>query len=230
MKKGRSQYTFSINCDQNLVNNLIQSYIVSNNYALIKKNGEQYYRAGEPMLEGYRYFNYFLNERTLIIYAWFKGALGDVELEGNNLNPVANTYRESLSVLFQEINKLNSGNTNNYGVNFDPQTGQPINIDNQQSYNQNSVYIQQNTQFVQNFQNQTVKKQENMCEWGFWMSVFGLIFSFFGIAYGIFIYILNFYFASQGLKTRKRGKAIATIIMSILSILFIILQIIMLNH
>ena len=61
-----------------------------------------------------------------------------------------------------------------------------------------------------------------MCEIGFWLSVFGLFASFFGVAYGVFVYIIDFYFASQGLKTKKRKKAIATIVLSIISILVII--------
>lgn len=64
-----------------------------------------------------------------------------------------------------------------------------------------------------------------MCEVGFWLSIVGLILSFIGITYGVIIYLLNYYFASQGLKTRKRGKAIATIVLSSVSIVIIILEI-----
>ena len=107
--------------------------------------------------------------------------------------------------------------------NFDPQTGQPIQNNNQQ-LNQNNNNI---NQFAQTFQNENTKKQEKLCEIGFWLSIFGLLASFFGVAYGLIIYIMNFYFASQGLKTKKRGKAIATIVLSIISILVIIFQLIM---
>ena len=86
--------------------------------------------------------------------------------------------------------------------------------------------VQNVNQFTQIFQNETTKKQEKMCEVGFWLSLFGLICSFMGVAYGVIIYILNFYFASQGLKTRKRGKATATILLSIVSILIIIFQLV----
>ena len=44
---------------------------------------------------------------------------------------------------------------------------------------------------------------------------------------GIFVYIMDFYFASQGLKTRKKGKAIATIVLSIISIIVVVMQFIM---
>ena len=146
---------------------------------------------------------------------------------------MAMTYRNSLNTLFQEIEKLNNGGVNmNNNMNFDSNTGQPLNQNTNnsqmnfdpntgQSLNQNNV-----SQFTQTFQNETTKKQEKMCEVGFWLSLFGLLCSFMGVAYGVIIYILNFYFASQGLKTRKRGKAIATIVLSIVSILIIIIQLI----
>lgn len=215
MKKGRSTYTFQLNCDPNLINNLVQNYIQGNQYELQQKNGEQFYRAGDAMVQGYRYFKYSISGPTLTIYAWFKGAFGEIPIEQNSLNIMAMTYRNSLNVLFQEINKLNNGGINkNNNMNFDPNTGQPL--------NQNNV-----NQFTQTFQNETTKKQEKMCEVGFWLSLVGLLCSFLGVAYGIIVYILNFYFASQGLKTKKRGKAIATIVLSIISILVIIFQLLM---
>ena len=148
---------------------------------------------------GYKGFNYSINGNNLIIEAWLDGALGDFPLEQNSLNMLAMDYRNSLNKLFQEINKLNNG-----GMNM-------------------------NNNFVQSFQDETMKKKERMCEIGFWLSILGLVCSFFGIAYGIFVYIMDFYFASQGLKTRKKGKAIATIVLSIISILFIIFTLIIAN-
>ncbi len=222
MKKGRSTYTFQLSCDPYLVNNLVQSYIKGNQYELQQKNGEQFYRAGDAMIQGYRYFNYSISGQTLTIYAWFKGVFGEVPIEQNSLNVMAMTYRNSLNTLFQEIDKLNKGglNMNNSQIKFDSNTGQPLNQNNYQQPVQNV------NQFTQTFQNETTKKQEKMCEIGFWLSLFGLLCSFIGVAYGVIIYFLNFYFASQGLKTRKKGKAIATIVLSIISILIIVFQLI----
>lgn len=251
MKKGRSCYTFQIYCDPNLINKLVLDYLSVNGFSLLQKNGESFYRAGDAMMSGYRYFNYVISGQNLIIYAWFKGMFGEVVVEQNDLNMMAMNYRNSLSILFQEIAKLNGGVTmnNQYQNNSgDNQIGnqsmsytqsvqnnmqQPIQNNNQQVYSNavnNQMGYGQNMQnnqgqFVQNFQAETVKKQEKMCEWGFWVSILGLLASFVGVSYSVFIYILDFYFASQGLKTRKRGKAIATIVMSIISIVIIILQI-----
>ena len=226
MKKGKSNYNLTFNSDSTLVNNIVQSYLKESGFNMYEKKGENYYRAGDAML-GYKGFNYSINGNNLSIEAWLDGALGDFPLEQNSLNMLAMDYRNSLNKLFQEINKLNNGGMNmnnnfnnqniNNQMNYDPNTGQPINN------NDN------NNNFVQSFQDETMKKKERMCEIGFWLSILGLVCSFFGIAYGIFVYIMDFYFASQGLKTRKKGKAIATIVLSIISILFIIFTLIIAN-
>ena len=227
MKKGRSVYNIQINCDPGAVNSLIQSYLQANNSQLYKKDDEQFYMIGDTF-NGYRYFNYSIQGQTLTIYAWFRGAFGDIMLEQNDLNMVAMNYRESLSTLFQEIDKLNKRgvvmnnnmnfdpntgrplnngganfdpNTgrplNNGGANFDPNTGQPLNngganfepntgqplnnnMNNSNSNNSTDPYMamtsearsEQNmavnsNQFTNTFQNETVKKQNKMCEVGF---------------------------------------------------------------
>lgn len=232
MKKGRSNYTIQFNTDLNTINNLMQSYLTAENFKIHEKKGEQYFRSGDQMM-GYRGLKYSVNGQSLIIEAWLDGALGDFPLEQNSMNMMAMNYRNSLNNLFQEIAKLNNGGNfmNNNGQNFDPITGQPITNNNQQlNSNINNQQINQNnsaTQFAQTFQNENLKKQEKLCEIGFWLSIFGLLMSFVGISYGVIIYILNFYFASQGLKTRKKGKAITTIVLSIISILIIIFQLLM---
>lgn len=219
MKKGRSTYSFRFSCDVQTINNLIQGYLSGNGFRLHEKKGEQYFRAGDSMI-GYKGFKYNFEGQTIVISAWLDGALGNFPVEQNSLNMLAMDYRNSLGPLFNEISNLSNGgnnmnnnqnNFNNSQMNFDPVTGQPL-----QNNGQN------NTQFVQNFQSQTDKKKETMCEIGFWISIFGLLGSFGGVAMGLLVYVMDFYFAAQGLKTRKRGKAIATIVMSILSILVVV--------
>ena len=232
MKKGKSTYTLQFRCDSNSVEQLMQSYISANGFTFTEKKGEQYFRAGDQML-GYRGLTYSISGQTITINAWLDGALGDFPLE-QNLNMLAMNYRNSLSTLFQEIENLNGGNTmnnnvNNGQMNFDPNTGQPINQNYQQTTGQpiNQMNMQQpQNNFSQTFKNENQKKQETMCEIGFWLSILGLLGSFAGIAMGLLVYVMDFYFASQGLKTRKRGKAIATIALSIVSILIIIFKLV----
>lgn len=232
MQKGRSTYPVQFNTDSNTINNLMRSYLNAENFKVHEKKGEQYFRAGDQML-GFRGLKYSINGQILTIEAWLDGALGDFPLEQNSLNMMAMNYRNSLSTLFQEIENLNGGNmmnnnVNNGQMNFDPNTGQPLNQNmGQQPIGQpvNQMNMQQpQNNFSQTFKNENLKKQETMCEIGFWISILGLLGSFAGIMMGLFVYVLDFYFASQGLKTRKRGKAIATIVLSIVSILIVIIQ------
>lgn len=218
MAKGRSDYSVEFNTDSETINKLMQSYITAENYKIHTKKGEQYFRTGNQ-IAGYRGLKYSIEGQVLTIEAWLDGALGNVSLEQNSMNIYAMNYRNSLNNLFQEISKLNKGGDsimNNNQQNFDSMTGQSLSNNNQSTNSNNNT-----TQFAQTFQNENKEKQEKLCEIGFWISIFGLLASFLGVTYGVIIYIMDFYFASQGLKTRKKGKAIATIVLSILSILII---------
>lgn len=226
MEKGRSNYTLQFQCDSDTVEQIMQSYISANGFTFTEKKGEQYFRAGNQMA-GYRGLIYSISGQTITINAWLDGALGDFPLEQNTFNMMATNYRNSLISLFQAIenggNTMNNNvNQNNNQLNYDSQTGQSINQNYQQQPTQN--------QFSQVFKNENQKKQETMCEIGFWLSLFGLLCSFIGVTYGVIIYILNFYFASQGLKTRKRGKAIATIVLSIISIVIVFIQLVIVTN
>lgn len=220
MKKGRSTYSVQFNVDQNTINNLMQSYLNAENFKTYEKNGEQYFRSGDQML-GYKGLKYSINGQTLTIDTWLDGMLNNFSLENSGINVMAMNYRNSLNKLFQEVSKLNKGN-NSMDNQFNIQNNENANIqNNNQQIDANNI-----NQFAQNFKNENIKKQETLCEIGFWISILGLFASLFGVAYGVIVYIIDFYFASQGLKTRKRGKAIATIVLSIISILIIMIQII----
>lgn len=134
MKKGRSNYTLQLNCNENKINQLMQSYLSANGFVSYEKKGEQYFRAGDQMM-GYKGLIYFIQGQQITINAWLDGALGDFPLEQNSLNVMAMNYRNSLSTLFKEIeggNTMNN-NVNNGQMNFDPNTGQPINQNIQQT-------------------------------------------------------------------------------------------------
>lgn len=206
--QGRSNYRFQLNADMSQINSIVQSYLQTNGFKLIENNGEQIYKEGNEF-SGYRGFKYFINGQTLDIEAWIIGLRNtNYKLEQGPMNPYASRYRNSINVLFQELAKFNSNSSAS-------------------TFSQNnSQTVQSNVNEVsQNFQNDVTKRQEQMCNIGFWLSIVGFLCSFLGVTYGVIIYVLNFYFASQGLKTRKKGKAIATIVLSIISILIVILYI-----
>ena len=230
MGKKRSTYTIQFNCDQNQIEQLMQSYLNTNKFAVHEKKGEKYYRAGDQLI-GFRGLLYNISNQTITITAWLDGALGNVSLDQKMPNALAMNYRNSLNTLFQELDNLNKGGnnmnsgSNNSVQNNNQQPAQNVNQQSMQNVNQQPVQSD-SPQFANSFQNENTKKQETMCEIGFWLSLFGLIVSFFGVAMGLIIYIFDFYFASQGLKTKKRNKAIVTIVLSIISILVVVVQLI----
>ena len=105
-------------------------------------------------------------------------------------------YSESLNFLFQEILKYNNGDVNS-----------TINVNQNSVSDQKSDNQQNIEQFARNYQNNNLKNNEKVCEIGFWLSIFGVFLSLFGITFGVIIYILNFYFASLGLNTKKKRKS-----------------------
>ena len=199
MAKGRNDYQIPFNTDASVVNSIVNSYLSASNFNLVTKRNDTYYRSGDAMT-GYRGFKYWINGQTLIVQAWIDGDFAEVQLEGN-LNVVATNYKESLSKLFQAVTNANN-----------------------QSYNQSGQVMAQ--EFAESIQNDVNKNRETMCEVGFWVSIVGILISIFGVSYGVIIYLLDFYFAAQGLKTRKKGKAITTIVLSVISVLILILQLI----
>lgn len=107
MKKGRSNYSFNINCDVNIAKKLIQSYLLTNKFQLVTKNNEQYYRAGEPWLEGYKVFSYSIVGQVINIEVWTLGIFGgEYPIDGKALNIVGMNYTNSLNVLFKELVKM----------------------------------------------------------------------------------------------------------------------------
>lgn len=199
MAKGRNDYQIPFNTDVSVVNSIVNNYLSASNFKLVTKRNDTYYRSGDAMT-GYRGFKYWINGQTLIVQAWIDGDFAEVQLEGN-LNVVATNYKESLSKLFQAVTNANN-----------------------QSYNQSGQVMAQ--EFAESIQNDVNKNRETMCEVGFWVSIVGILISIFGVSYGVIIYLLDFYFAAQGLKTRKKGKAITTIVLSVISVLILILQLI----
>ena len=236
MKKGRSSYKFQMKDNIDKAEQLVQSYISAKGFKQIEKKGEKFYRGGDIMVEGYRYFDYKISGDELTIYAWLRGALGDIGIEQGgiaSINMAIMNYRKSLTTLFNEIEKLNSRNSEENIQESNEEKNEDIVEDSkEEQINTNQVTDKSpnnSNDFAKTFEEETIQKQERLCEIGFWLSILGVVLALFGITYGVIIYILNFYFASQGLKTKKRGKAIATIVLSIISIFIIICEIMLLS-
>ena len=114
LKEERSNYSFEITCDNNIINEIIQAYLKANNFKLISKNGKEFYRAGDAFIQGYRGFTYYFDVKKVNISVWLIGVFGkEFKLEQNALNIMAMDYRNSLNSLFKQISNINKEEFNN---------------------------------------------------------------------------------------------------------------------
>lgn len=213
MNIGKTNYKFQINADSNLIDKIIKDWLVANKFEFTNKYNEDMYYCYDTW-SGNRGFQYTIDGNTLNIYAWTIGMGNKFYMldSGAFNNMPGDTYKNILVSLLNQINQYcNQDITENIDV--DP------------NYNNNQIANNSVSQVANNLEQETTKKKEKLCNIGFWLSLVGLILVFFGAAFGIPVYIVNFYLASQGLQTSKKNKAIASIIISILSIMIVIIQV-----
>ena len=220
MNYGKTNYRFEFGGDPMGINNIIQAWLSANGFSLVNNFGETYYYYNDAW-NGNRCFQYTIEGNAVTIFAWTIG-IGKkfIMLDSGALNNMAgDSYKAALQGLFTQIN-----NYSNSGAYTDPGMSQGNSGFQENPYAQGNV--QDVAQFTDAFQQEANERNEKLCNIGFWISIVGLILSFLGIMYGVFIYILEIYFACMGLKTAKKGKAIATFIIAGISVLIIIAQLI----
>ena len=244
---GKTIYNFQVSGDPAVVNNIVQGWLTANGFNLVNKFNETYYYYNDAW-HGNRCFQYTIEGNVLTVYAWTI-AIGNkfVMLDSGAYNNMAgDAYKSALNSLFSEINlhcgpgmNQNQGMAQASNMTQDPGMAQAPNMTQDPNMAQNP-YMAQNpgmyqnpygttpdsSQFVDAFQKDITEKNDKLCVAGFVMAIIGLLLAFLGITYGIMLYILEVYFAIMGLKSSKKGLAIATFIIVGVSILIIIAQLI----
>ena len=118
-------------------------------------------------------------------------------------------------MISKELKKLN----NNEGI-YTQQTTEQVTFAN--------VNTQETTNGqVNQFADNVNKRNEGMAIAGFVMSIVGLLLSCVGVTFGVIIILLEIYFAIMGLKTSKKGFSIATFVISGVTLLILIAQIVL---
>lgn len=205
MAKGKTNYTFTVNASQQDIHNLMQNFLSANGYQPNNEAGVVYYKYYDGIW-GNRFLEYYINGNQLTILAYI-GTFKKPCLLDDSMVAMASKqdYKNKLVPLFNAIN----------GLNMNGGMAQPMG---------NVPYT--NTQTNQ-FAADVNKSKEKMAIAGFIISIVGLLLSCFGIYFGAIIIALEIYFAVSGLKTSKKGFSIATFVISGVSILIIILEVIL---
>jgi len=207
MSQGKTEYKFQVNADMNMVETVIRNWLAANKFAQKPEFGSTVFAFNDPIVKGKRGFEYYINGNEVTILAYINTYKKPKDLEGAVGVLMKQGYKNDLAPLFSEIKKLESGAT----VNVNPA------YDGAQAAGTSTLDSSLNA-----FMEKNNKSQETMVIVGFVMSILGLVFSCFGVTYGAILLVLEFYFAIQGLKTSKKGLAIATLVLAGLSILILI--------
>lgn len=216
MKKGKSTYQFPINVDPNVAHQTIMNWLGANSFELKQKDGQYYYQYSDPIV-GKRLFEFYLQPGMVTINAYIgkfkKPCLLDDSFAGS---VPKSAYKQILAPLFQTLSSY--GAPGAAGLSGDAGAAAPGNVPPYAP----AGGAQPTSGDYSDFAGSAEKTNEKLAVIGFVISLAGLLLSFAGYTYGVVLYVLEFYFASRGIKSKKKGFAIATFVLAGLSILILV--------
>lgn len=225
MSQGKTVFKFNVNADSSLVEATIRNWLAANKFSFDPKPGLNYYAFNDPMLKGKRGFEYYINGSEVTILAYLGTYKKPQELEGFVAAVMKQDYRNAMAPLFEEIKKLEGGGAVNTTAAYGTAQAEG-NMAASQTNTGAQATGAVNNNSLNTFMEQNQKKQETLVIVGFVMSLIGLLISFCGVTYGVILILLEYYFAIQGIKTKKKGLAIATIVIASVSIVLFIVNIV----
>jgi hypothetical protein len=201
-----------LNIDPNYVENEIQTYLRGNSYNLVSEKGETYYKSGGIMM-GLRSFKYSYQNGILHIEAWC-GKIGK-ELnigDGKFVGSAAKIpYYNSILALQGALDKASQPYQQPYGQMQQPVYPHPNAPMQQPVYTQTSGSYNQTGSPVANEIN---KANDRNATIAFWLSIGSLVLMF-GSRFSLLINVFSFTLAIKyGLVSRKKGLAIASIVIN----------------
>lgn len=221
----KSRFTFTVN-DTQLALQLINSFLTTHKYTPQNTDGATWYLFNDPILTGKSGFEFSINGNEVEILAYIGTYKKPKPLDNGFVAAVAKQATlNKLQPLFNELHKLS-------GV------GAPV----QNTVDAQPVSAVQNTAPTQatpaqptmaqsytpaNFEEQAKVGKNKFAIIAFVCSLISLVCSCFGVAFGVIIQILIYYFAALGLKSEKKGLAIAAIVINSCALVITILMIIL---
>ncbi len=217
MKKGKSMYQFPINVDPNVAHQTIMNWLGANGFELKQKDGQYYYQYSDPIV-GKRLFEFYLQPGMVTINAYIGKFKKPYLLDDSFAGSVPKSaYKQILAPLFQTLSSYNAPGAE--GQPGDVSSGAPYNVSPDTGAAAGGA--QPSPGNYGDFASAAEKTNERLAIIGFVISIGGLLLSFVGYTYGVLLYVLEFYFASRGIRSKKRGFAIATYVLAGVSILIL---------
>lgn len=227
MKKGKSTYQFPFSVEPELVKQTIMNWLAANGFTLKEKDGNYYYEDYDPV-SGRRLFEYYIQPGLVTIKAYIGKYKKPYLLDDSFAGSIPKSaYKELLAPLMQTLSGYNmpAGDSSQPGANPASAAGAAYQVQPNAGTVSNAGGAQPGAGNYEDFANAKSKSQEKLAIWGFVLAIIGLLLSFVGYALGLVLYVLEFYFAACGLKTKKKGFAIATFVLAGISILILLASI-----
>lgn len=115
-----------LNKPDDFVNFIMNDYLQKNQFTMSDWNGETAFRAGDAMMEGYKYLKWSYVNGVFHIEAWMKGMAGkELDLDGFVGTLQKKPYKESLEQLFAALQQPIPAPQQSAPMGG-PQMGQPI--------------------------------------------------------------------------------------------------------
>ena len=188
-----------LNKPEDFVSFMMNDYIQKNQFAMSDWNGEPAYRAGDAMLEGYKFLKWSYENGTLHLEAWMKGtAGGEWNLDGFVGTLQKKPYKNSLEQLFTALQQeIPEGQNISGGQNGQP-GAQPIPV---QTVDNTSAAVQ-----------------------ALVLGILSLVFSFIIPLISILLAVIGFARARMGSGSSKAGMAKAGKVLCIIGVVVAIIM------
>lgn len=189
-----------LNKPDDFVQFMMNDYLQKNSFIMSEWKGEASYRAGDAMMEGYKYLKWYYRDGVFHLEAWLKGTFGgEWDLSGFVAVLQKKPYRESLEQLFAVLQQPLPMPQNMPGQGM-PGPGNPG-----QPY--------QNTVPVHTVDN------SGAATMGLVFGILSVVFAFIIPLVGIILACLGFSRARMGAGSRKSGQAKAGKVFCIIGII-----------
>ncbi|MCI9615330.1 MAG: DUF4190 domain-containing protein [Dorea sp.] len=189
-----------LNKPDDFVQFMMNDYLQKNSFIMSEWKGEAAYRAGDAMMEGYKYLKWYYRDGVFHLEAWLKGTFGgEWDLSGFVAVLQKKPYRESLEQLFAVLQQPLPMPQNMPGQGM-PGPGNPG-----QPY--------QNTVPVHTVDN------SGAATMGLVFGILSVVFAFIIPLVGIILACLGFSRARMGAGSRKSGQAKAGKVFCIIGII-----------
>ena len=224
MKKGKSTYQFPICVDPNMAHQTIMNWLGANSFNLKEKNGNYYYEYYDPVI-GRRLFEFYIQQNMVTINAYIGTYKKPLLLDDSFYGTVPKSaYKQLLEPLFQTLRTYNTPGAGD--------AWQPTGNENPAAYNMQQYASDANQPTpgsYEDYANAANKPNGKMAIIGFVMSIIGLLLAFVGHMYALWLYALEFYFAAQGIRSDKKGFAIATFVLGGISVVILVIYAVLLG-